>query len=101
VVLAVIVSRKVLFAPGIVGLIHDWAVPPSAAQNAALARQIFNGWYTWGLGMPVVFPTEYPLKFALGIAGAAGVNGAVLSKSIVFAMPALAFVSAAWMLRSL
>lgn len=97
VVLGFLISRKLLFSPGIVGLIHDWSVPPAAAQNATLASQIFNGWYTWGLGMPVVFPTEYPLKFALGVAGAAGVGGDVLSKIIVAGLPALAFLSAVFL----
>ena len=97
VILGFLISRKILFSPGIVGLIHDWSVPPSAAQNAALASQIFNGWFTWGLGMPVVFPTEYPLKFALGLAGAAGASGDILSKIIVAGLPALAFLSAVFL----
>jgi hypothetical protein len=101
VVIGLLASYKALLAPGIIGLIHDWSVAPTAAQNVALAKQIFNGWYTWGLGAPVVYPTEYPLKFAMGAIALAGADGEVLSKMLVAGIPALAFLSAAHMCSKL
>jgi hypothetical protein len=100
-IIGILVSRKVLFASGIIGLVHDWGIPPSAAQNVSFAQQIFDGWYTWGLGEPVVYPTEYPLRFLLGALASLGANGAVLSKLIVAGIPALAFVSAFYLSRQL
>jgi hypothetical protein len=101
VVLGVLVARRVLLAHGIVGLVHDWGIPPSAAQNVAFAQQIFNGWYTWALGLPVVYPTEYPLRFSMGILASIGADGALLSKMLVAGVPALAFVSAAYLCSQL
>jgi hypothetical protein len=95
------VAHRVIFEPGVVGLLRDWAVPPSGAQVVAVARQVFDGWYRWGLGFPVVYITDYPLEFASALVASLGVSGAILSKAIVVLGPALAFSSAVLLGRQL
>jgi hypothetical protein len=94
-------SWHVLFEPGVVGLTRDWSVAPAPGQMVATASQLFDGWYRWTLGFPVVYPTDYLLVFALGFGGAAGMTGAVLSKAVVFLGPALACVCAMVAARAL
>jgi hypothetical protein len=91
---------RILFSPGVVGLVHDWSVYPFPDQHIALARQMFDGWYSWGLGTPVVYPTEYPLRFLLGVLAAVHVDGAAMSKAFVFASPAAAFFFMVQLLRA-
>jgi hypothetical protein len=90
-VLGAIVAHRVIFEPGVVGLLRDWAVPPAPAQFVAFASHEFDGWYRFGLGFPVVYATSYPLDFLLAAAGAAGISGTVVSKAIIVVAPALAF----------
>jgi hypothetical protein len=93
-------SWRVLLTPGVVGLVHDWSVYPFSDQHVAFARQMFDGWYTWGLGTPVVYPTEYPLRFFLAVLAAMHASGAAISKGFVFASPALAFLLMLQFLRA-
>jgi hypothetical protein len=92
---------QLLFSPGVVGLVHDWSIYPFADQHLALAAQMFDGWYEWGLGTPVVYPTEYPFRFVLAAFAALHANGALLSKAIVIIVPAVAFFTMARFIRSL
>jgi hypothetical protein len=93
-IVGVLASWRLQLEPGTVGLLHDWSIAPSAGQNMALASQIFDGWYRWGLGDPVTFPTEYPLRFAIGALSQLGWDGALLTHVLVFAAPFAAFLSA-------
>jgi hypothetical protein len=101
VVVGCLAGHRVILEPGVVGLFHDWFVPPSAGQIVAYAGQLFEGWFTRGLGAPLDYPTEYPYWFALALAARLGVGGAALSKFIVVAAPALAFVCATTLARVL
>jgi hypothetical protein len=93
-------SWRVLLEPGVVGLVHDWSIPPFAGQNVALLQQMFDGWYRWALGIAIAYPLEYPLRLVLGAAGALGVDGRVLSKAVVVLAPAGSFVAMTWLARS-
>ncbi len=93
------VSWRVLFEPGVIGLVHDWSVPPFAGQNVALLHQLFDGWYRWGLGLAIAYPLEYPLRLLLGACGALGLDGRVLSKATVILVPAGSFVALTWLAR--
>ena len=77
------VSWQVLREPGVVGFVHDWSIGPFAEQHLTLLRQTFDGWYRWGLGSPVAYPLEYPLRLALGVVAALGIGGDVMSKAFV------------------
>jgi hypothetical protein len=90
-------SWRLELEPGTIGLFHDWSIFPSASQNVAYAQQLFDGWYRWTLGEPVVLPTEYPLRFLVAVAGTAGVGGGAVSHLLVFLIPAAAFFCA-WLL---
>jgi len=93
-------SWRVLLEPGVVGLVHDWSIPPFAGQNVALLQQMFDGWYRWALGIAIAYPLEYPLRLVLGAAGALGVDGRVVSKAVVVLAPAGSFVAMTWLARS-
>jgi len=84
-------SWRLQLESGTIGLFHDWSIAPAGSQNAAYAQQLFDGWYRWILGEPVFFPTEYPVRFAFGAAGAIGLGGDVVSHAFVFLVPAAAF----------
>ncbi len=86
------VAHRVLVEPGVVGLFHDWNLPAVATQNIAAARAVFEGWTADGLGHPVGYPTQYPLLFAIGILSWLGVSAGALSKCVLVAVPATAFV---------
>ncbi len=90
-------SWRLFFETGTIGLFHDWSISPTAHQNIAYAAQLINGWYRWILGEPVVYPTEYPVRFAFAAAGLLGINGDGLSHAFVFLVPAAAFFTA-WLL---
>jgi len=94
-------SWALLPQPGVVGLIHDWNTYPFAAQHLEGWREVFNGWYEWGLGEPVVYPTEYPLQFATALFAGVHVTGAMISKVIVFSAPAIAFYAMLRYVRAL
>ena len=70
------------------------------SQHVEYARELFNGWFTWTLGAPVTFPTEYPLRFFLAFLGWFGADGAVLSHAVVFFVPALSFLTMFVLARS-
>jgi hypothetical protein len=94
------VSWRVLLEPGVVGLVHDWSIPPFAEQNVALLRQMFEGWYRWGLGLSIAYPLEYPLRLGFAAASLLGAGGAALSKAVVVLVPAASFVCAAVLARA-
>ncbi|HLI97520.1 MAG TPA: hypothetical protein VKT72_15730 [Candidatus Baltobacteraceae bacterium] len=90
-------SWRLQFETGTIGLFHDWSISPTTHQNIAYAAQLFNGWYRWILGEPVIYPTEYPVRFAFAAAGLLGINGDTVSHAFVFLVPAAAFFTA-WLL---
>lgn len=92
---------RTLLEPGVIGLIRDWAVPPAGGQMAAFALQTFDGWYTWTLGLPAIYPTDYLLEFAIGLGGALGMQGGAFSKCVVLLGPALGCGSAIFLGRRL
>lgn len=96
-VVGYLASWRLQMEAGTIGLFHDWSISPSAAQNVAYAAQLFNGWYRWILGEPVIYPTEYPVRFSFALAGALGLGGDVVSHAFVFLAPAAAFFCA-WLL---
>jgi hypothetical protein len=101
-VLGLAAAHRVILEPGVVGLYHDWTIPPAGAQVTAYAQQLFDGWQARGLGAPLDYPTEYPYWFVLALAVAlSGIQGAALSKVVVVIVPALAFLSAAALARAL
>lgn len=93
------VSWRVLLEPGVVGLVHDWSIPPFAEQNLALLRQMVDGWYRWGLGLSIAYPLEYPLRLLFAAASLVGLGGSALSKAVVVLVPAASFVCAAVLAR--
>lgn len=90
-------SWRLQMEPGTIGLFHDWSISPAATQNVAYANQLFDGWYRWILGEPVLYPTEYPIRFLFAAAGMLGLGGDVVSHAFVFFVPAAAFFFA-WLL---
>jgi len=101
VVLGLAASWRVLLEPGVVGLVHDWSIFPFASQNVALFAQLSGGWLRTGLGEPVVYPTEYPWRLGLAAISLLGVGGGVVSKAMVFGIPATAFLCATYLARRL
>ena len=97
----IVASYRVLFEPGIVGLFHDWDIPPARGQILAYAGQLFNGWQTRGLGAPLDYPADYLFWFGLALSAWAGIEPAATTKAILIAMPALAFVTATGFARRL
>lgn len=94
------VSWRVLLEPGVVGLVHDWSIAPFPEQHVALLREMLDGWYRFGLGIPIAYPLEYPLRLALAAAAMLGLGGAALSKAVVVLVPACAFVTATRLART-
>jgi hypothetical protein len=92
VVIGYIVSRILLAENGLIGLLHDWSIPPFASQITVLAREIFDGWHYSGLGSPVVYPSEYPVRFLLEALTFIGIQPAAISKAVLFCIPALSFL---------
>jgi hypothetical protein len=100
-VVGLLASWRLQFEPGTIGLFHDWSIFPAANQNIAYAQQLFDGWFRWILGEPVVLPTEYPLRFAFAALGAIGLGGDVVSHMLVFLVPAVSFLTAWLLVRDL
>ncbi len=92
---------RVIGQPGIIGLFHDWTIPPTDGQILTYTRHLFNGWEFRGLGAPLDVPADYLYWFGLAAAAFAGVSGSTLSKAIVVIVPALAFAACAVLGRSL
>jgi hypothetical protein len=97
----ILASYKVLLEPGMVGLFHDWDIPPARGQVLAYAGQLFNGWQTRGLGAPLDYPADYPFWFGLALFTWAGFEPALTAKMLLIVVPALAFVSATTLARRL
>lgn len=101
VLLGCLSSWRVQLEPGIVGLVHDWSIMPFPEQHVALARQIFDGWYSFGFGAPVVFVTNYFEHFVFAGLAAFGADGRFLSKAFVFAIAPCAMIGMTALLRAL
>ncbi|MEO6990746.1 MAG: hypothetical protein ABI346_03570 [Candidatus Baltobacteraceae bacterium] len=101
VALGLLAIHRLIFQPGVVDLERDWAIPATAGQFFTYARQVWDGFQLDGLGLPVVYPAEYPYAFLKGLVGACGVPAGMLSKGIVAAGPALAFIGAVFLARTL
>ncbi|MBV9102069.1 MAG: hypothetical protein JO060_00670 [Candidatus Eremiobacteraeota bacterium] len=96
-----IAVHRAIAEPGIIGLYHDWTIPPDGDQIVTYAKQLTLGWHSWGLGAPVNYPAEYPYWFAAAALAWLGLGGAAFSKAVALGAPALAFACAVGLGRAL
>lgn len=99
--LGALASWRLWFEPGVVGLLHDWAIMPFASQHVLYAEMMFHGWVNSALGSPFVYPSDYPIRWFFALLGGIGIDGGPISKAVVFLVPACSFLSGVYLCRLL
>ncbi|MBN1618182.1 hypothetical protein JW887_02450 [Candidatus Dojkabacteria bacterium] len=82
--LAIFVSRKVIFSEGHIGFIHDWALPRTQQESQMVLSKVFYAYTDRDLGTSPSYLTDYTFTLIIGTLGKLGISGTTVSKLIIF-----------------
>src|SRR5579872_289934 len=71
-VVAALAMSRTFFAPGTIGYVDDWNVPSTPHGLWIWGLAHFSPWQAVEFGMPLAYPTDVYMQFALGLFGLAG-----------------------------
>ncbi len=100
-IVAAFAMTRTLFAPGTLGYVDDWNIPSTAQGLWIWGLAHFSPWQAVEFGMPLAYPTDIYLQFALGLFGLAGIAPHVAVATFLSAALAAGFIGTATLAQEL